>query len=155
MGVISVSVGVTSHSHIFSVNNELGMHSPYYNLAWPGRPGNHVSIALARAVSLLHIIQTDSEAHPASYSTNTNVASFHVVKKTGAWTCPLTTMLWTCYHGIHKCFTFDLGIKKVTRTTACKIQQNPKHINNCSFSELLNSQHSTHESTHTALTPSS
>jgi hypothetical protein len=101
---------------------------------WPGRPDNRVSIARARAVSLLHIIQTDSEAHPAFYSTSTNVASVHVVKEAGAWTWPLAAMLWICYHGVHKRFTFDL----VTRNTVCKLQQNQKHINNCS-SELLNS----------------
>jgi hypothetical protein len=119
---------------------------------WPGRLGNRVSIAWARDVSLLHIIQTDSEAHPASYSTSINVTSFHVVKDARAWTRPLTAMLSP---GVHKPFTFDLSIKRVTRTTACKIQQNPKHLSNCSFSQLLNSLHNTHESTHTALTPSS
>jgi len=63
---------------------------------WPGRPGNHVSIARARAVSLLHIIQTDCKAHPASYSTSTNVASFHVVKEAGHEPgCKYATMVYT------------------------------------------------------------
>jgi len=48
---------------------------------WPGRPGNSVSIASARDVSLLHIIQTDSEAHPASYSTSTNLGKEKIASK--------------------------------------------------------------------------
>lgn len=114
----------------------------------PGRPVNRVSIAWARDVSIFHIIQTDSEAHPGSYSTSTNVASFHVVKKAGAWTWPFTAILWICYHGVHKRFTFDLGIKIITRNTACKILQTPKHRNNYSFSEVLNSSRNTRINPH-------
>jgi hypothetical protein len=40
-------------------------------------------MAWARDVSLLHIIHTDSEANPASYSMRTNVASLHMVKEAG------------------------------------------------------------------------